>query len=86
MSADYAAPFPEDCENGIDDDYDGKVDCSDSDCASFPGCMSADYAAPFPQEDCENGVDDDYDGKVDCSDDDCSADPACGGAPLYAAP
>ncbi len=26
------------CDNGVDDDGDGLVDCEDSDCARFPGC------------------------------------------------
>jgi hypothetical protein len=27
------------CNNGIDDDDDGLIDCQDPDCASFPGCQ-----------------------------------------------
>ena len=47
-----------DCNDGIDGDSDGKVDCADDDCA----CV----------ENCSNGIDDDGDGKVDCDDaDDC---------------
>ena len=30
---------PEDCDNTIDDDGDGKVDCDDNDCASDDGCI-----------------------------------------------
>ncbi len=50
------------CDNEIDDDADGAVDCLDSDC---PAC---------PPEVCDNGIDDDRDEAVDCVDTDC---PAC---------
>ncbi|WP_373048769.1 hypothetical protein [Vulgatibacter sp.] len=50
----------EDCDNGIDDDGDGDVDCEDLDCA--PWCA---------REECTNGLDDDGDGFVDCADLDC---------------
>jgi hypothetical protein len=63
-------PF-EDCSNGIDDDYDGAVDCADSDCYDAPECQ-LDGAMPAPFEDCSNGIDDDFDGKVDCEDPDCA--------------
>jgi hypothetical protein len=32
-------PGTEVCNNGIDDDDDGLVDCKDPDCATFPGCQ-----------------------------------------------
>jgi hypothetical protein len=50
------------CDNEIDDDADGAVDCLDSDC---PAC---------PPEVCDNGIDDDRDEAIDCVDTDC---PAC---------
>ena len=31
-------PQPEDCQNGIDDDLDGLIDCLDTDCSSDPVC------------------------------------------------
>lgn len=31
-------PDPEICDDGIDNDGDGLIDCDDSDCASFPAC------------------------------------------------
>lgn len=64
------APVEEFCQDGIDDDEDGLVDCSDSDCAADPVCQSV-------VEDCQNGIDDDGDGLPDCSDSDCAADPMC---------
>ncbi len=70
------------CDNQIDDDGDGKIDCSDPDCSTFVTCGAA-YAAPV--EICDNQVDDDYDGKIDCDDEDCTGFPGCAGF-LYAAP
>lgn len=34
-------PTPEICDNGIDDDGDGDIDCADSDCTSNPDCQVA---------------------------------------------
>ncbi len=62
---------PEMCDNGIDDDNDGQVDCTDSDCSEEPIC-----AQPL-MEICSNGHDDDNDGQSDCADGDCLADPFC---------
>lgn len=66
---------PEDCDNGRDDDGDGRVDCRDPECADDPAC------APNPVELCNNGIDDDGDGLVDCGDRDCARDPACAPTP-----
>ena len=71
------------CNNQVDDDGDGKVDCDDTDCSDSGMCNTALYAAPA--ENCTNGEDDDGDGKVDCADDDCYSDSACASAE-YAAP
>lgn len=63
-----ALPPESSCLNGLDDDSDGQVDCSDSDCAGNDVCPSE----PEPtSEDCENGVDDDGDGLADCIDPNC---------------
>ncbi|HET7543278.1 MAG TPA: hypothetical protein VFK05_25565 [Polyangiaceae bacterium] len=48
----------EQCDDGIDGDGDGKVDCMDRDC----GCV---------EKQCNDAIDDDGDGKVDCDDSDC---------------
>ena len=60
---------PEDCDNGLDDDFDGAVDCFDSDCSGDPVC------------DCDNDGDG-YDGTLfpwcsgpDCHDGDPSIHP-----------
>ncbi len=69
-----SASAQEVCDNGVDDDGDGLVDCDDTDCFADPSCLPA-------TEDCGNGVDDDGDGDMDCDDADCSGDPACIGQP-----
>lgn len=35
---DDTVPPPETCDDGVDDDGDGRVDCMDDDCALHPGC------------------------------------------------
>ena len=55
----------EDCNNGIDDDGDGLIDCTDDDC-QYPlnierGCN------------CKDGDDNDGDGYIDISDPDCAS-------------
>ena len=61
-------PEEADCADGIDDDYDGFIDCMDLDCLNSPDCTEVD---------CANGVDDDGNGFADCCDADCLGDPAC---------
>ncbi len=59
------------CVNEADDDGDGAIDCSDSDCAADPACSG-------PREQlCTNGLDDDGDETIDCADGDCAANAAC---------
>ena len=80
----YAAPS-EICDNGIDDNGDGKVDCDDPQCETFSGCAEgALYAGP-PDEICDNGIEDNGDGNVDCDDPQCMGDPTCPGI-AYAGP
>jgi len=56
------------CDDGVDQDLDGLVDCFDSDCAYTAACA----------EDCTNGVDDNGNGAVDCFDYPYCVDaPAC---------
>jgi len=49
------------CDDRIDNDSDGLVDCADSSCENDSACP----------EDCSNGVDDDFDTYIDCYDPDC---------------
>ena len=58
---------PETCDDGIDNDGDGLIDCSDPDCADFPGCGTAEV--------CGDCLDNDGDGLVDYQDPDCCAAP-----------
>ncbi len=65
------------CTDGIDNDMDGKIDCSDSDCSADPVC-------PAPvSEICTDGIDNDQDGKTDCADSDCLGISGCGAEGLY---
>jgi hypothetical protein len=59
-------PGPETCDNGKDDNGDGKVDCLDPKCFSHPHCK-------VTVETCANDSDDNADGLIDC------ADPTCAG-------
>jgi hypothetical protein len=58
------------CNDSIDNDHDGFVDCKDPDCASNSACA-------VKKEICNNGIDDDADGSTDCLDSDCGSDPSC---------
>jgi subtilisin-like proprotein convertase family protein len=53
------------CQNGVDDDGDGLVDCQEAACASSPGC-------PKPESACGDALDNDGDNLVDCSDPSCA--------------
>jgi hypothetical protein len=59
--------IPEDCANGVDDDFDALTDCGDPECDGDPACP----------EDCANGIDDEPDGDADCADADCALHPLC---------
>lgn len=87
-SAVVVLPTDEICDNGLDDDLDGAIDCDDSDCGrecredcdsgldedgdGLVDCADPD-CAEFCPEDCFNGEDDDFDRLVDCDDPDCSS-------------
>jgi len=62
--------LPEQCDNRVDDDGDGLVDCADPDCVGQPACET-------PSEQCSNWQDDDGDGLVDCADPDCRQHVGC---------
>ena len=61
-------PFETNCDNGIDDDGDGLIDCDDPDCLNSNSCIV---------EICNNGIDDDGDGFVDCADAECQQITSC---------
>ncbi|NCG18876.1 MAG: hypothetical protein GWP91_07685, partial [Rhodobacterales bacterium] len=60
----------EDCDDGIDNDLDGPIDCADTDCIGDPACGATETL-------CDDGLDNDGDGPIDCADTDCLADPSC---------
>jgi hypothetical protein len=53
------------CDDELDNDADGAVDCEDHDC---------DYVTPCGESDCGNDEDDDGDDLIDCRDPDCDRD------------
>ena len=65
-------PSPEVCDDGIDNNCNGQVDCADRVCAGSPACgmMTENEIGPMM---CTNGIDDDGDGAADCGDMDCNA-------------
>ena len=69
LPEDLVLPLDEVCDNGIDDDRDGRADCDDTDCEDDAGCI--------PAEICDNGIDDDRDGAADCDDGDCAGAANC---------
>jgi len=60
-------PTDEDCDDGIDNNLNGLVDCEDDDCLEV--CI----------EDCTDGIDNDQDTFIDCGDDECYGLDGCGG-------
>tara|TARA_Y100000590_G_scaffold467707_1_gene647561 strand:- start:1387 stop:3036 length:1650 start_codon:yes stop_codon:yes gene_type:complete len=60
--------YVEVCDDQIDNNGDGAVDCEDLDCSNHPLCLI---------EDCENALDDDGDNLIDCDDSDCSLSLSC---------
>lgn len=63
---------PEVCGDGIDNDANGRTDCTDPAC--WPECSCLD------NELCTNGADDDCDGLSDCDDPGCGSHGCCGPA------
>ena len=59
------------CDNGIDDNGDGKIDTQDSGCAYYAECFG------YPAEVCDDGIDNDNDGLADCLDLDCKSAANC---------
>jgi len=55
----------------VDNDCDGRTDCSDTECVSDPACVTC------RPEVCWDGIDNDCDTIVDCEDSDCIGHPSC---------
>ena len=64
-------PSQEICNNGVDDNNNGLIDCADATCINDPVCK-----APTP-EICNNGIDDNNNGLTDCADAACIGDASC---------
>ena len=71
LSIEEWVPADEDglCSDGLDNDGDASVDCSDADCTTAPACSVTEI--------CNDAVDNDGDGLADCDDEDCDLLPVC---------
>ena len=77
VTYDHCSTNPQElCDNQLDDDGDGRIDCDDSDCIHAANCL-APTDPDVTIEICDNKLDDDGDGNIDCNDDDCANDSAC---------
>lgn len=54
------------CNDGLDDDYDGLIDCEEEECQGVEYCLG-----------CDDGQDNDGDGNADCDDESCETAPEC---------
>lgn len=84
------------CNNGRDDNGDGRADCADSDCdqraCTVSGtagvcqgavCVPAACIPASATEICDNGVDDDCGGGVDCAQTSCQGQPCKAGSSAF---
>ncbi|HAK60216.1 MAG TPA: hypothetical protein DCO77_07505 [Nitrospiraceae bacterium] len=60
------------CDDGIDNDGDGPIDCADPDCAGIGYC-----GPEGKDETCSDGHDNDGDGDIDCADSGCAKNKSC---------
>jgi hypothetical protein len=75
-----AAVFPgavEICNDNIDNDCDGNVDCADSNCIGNAACAGVCIPTSARERKCGDGIDNDCDGAIDCADSDCRKHKAC---------
>ncbi len=60
------------CNDGLDNDTDGKIDCADPDCnLQRCGDWCVCKALKKTEQNCTDGLDNDGDGEIDCADEDC---------------
>ncbi len=84
------------CNDGVDNNSDGRIDCADPDCdqkaCAVNGvagtCQNQVCNLPVctptnPVEICNNGIDDNCDGKVDCQDSACDGQNCKAGSPTF---
>ncbi len=62
------------CQDGLDNDKDGDIDCEDDGCKGYTFCQKQGESTPAA---CQDKKDNDGDGKVDCDDDDCKGFTFC---------
>ena len=65
------------CTDAIDNDDDLDIDCADSDCSAYYGCISSSSSVPTSESLCADDEDNDLDEYKDCDDTDCANDPYC---------
>ncbi len=65
------------CDDGIDNDDNGFMDCADSVCSSHPSCMPSSSSSTGTEYDCSDNIDNDGNGYIDCDDSMCTSDPVC---------
>lgn len=61
------------CQDGLDDDGDGMIDCADADCFDAANCQAGGSEERTDRA-CSDWVDNDGDGATDCDDADCQAE------------
>jgi hypothetical protein len=67
----YGVAFEDVCDDGLDNDGNGDMDCDDKACVDDEACLAQPaYGVPFEAE-CDDELDNDGDGAVDCDDSDC---------------
>ncbi len=64
--------FPELCDDGADNNCDGKVDCNDPTCLSNAKCTTCANSQPETDTLCNDGYDNDCNGKIDCAEASCA--------------
>ena len=57
------------CDDGMDNNSNGQVDCDDGYCMFNPACGESEI--------CNDGIDNDFDTQTDCDDSDCSSSSNC---------
>jgi hypothetical protein len=70
-------PATESCDDMVDNDCDGQVDCNDSDCAHASNCYVCSPMGAETDRACSDHVDNDCDGQIDCIDADCATAAVC---------
>jgi len=67
-----------DCQDGLDNDGDGLIDCDDTDCLVHTWCAATQETAAI---NCRDGIDNDADGLIDCDDPSCGINDFCQACP-----